>query len=163
MDYRDSLDAALARIAALEAELAGRESPEQPAQPDLEVELQAVRRHRDDLQAKLAIAQKELAVAKKQLAISEKRLSETLGSIQETTKNLGRGMKTLYEHNLKQAPLEPRDDRQRAKVACPRCAAEAGGASVEMMTMGLSMNWGSSRMVSAVCPRCAFTGYVRQG
>jgi hypothetical protein len=165
MDYRDQMEAALARIAALESELSQRGSPtEQRVALDAEVKR---------LQTELAWARE----AKEQSVDEVKRLKHALAEAQRALAVASQPAPTpelpsLAVHNRAQPPLQFADA---SGVLCPACLLV--GERVEMMRappfrVGLWWREGGDwtnepprnapfRISQVLCPRCCQLGLMR--
>lgn len=138
MSYRDELQAAYARIRALEEQLARATEHEEPS-----------------LVATIVELREELASARARLAAIDAAAAST---------TRGRTMWTLYEHNLRAPPLPPSTrNTEPAGVLCPRCFEHEGGVQVEMLRTESATIASEVDEVTeiATCPRCLFTGRVR--
>lgn len=132
MPHRDALAAALARIAALEAELARLGGA-----PDQEVA--ALRAEHARLTAEAAELRSKLAAIEHGLASGRP------------------DMPTVYDHNRARPPL--RSDSARALgVLCPVCVQY--GDSIEMCE-GAGFHVGDV-LAPALCPRCGFSAFIRK-
>ena len=148
MAYRDDLDAAHARIEALEAQLAevGIEVGDSAAWMErtnqIHREVVRLRKNADELKAAFA---------------------QVTTSLRAATSD----MPTLVEHNRRVIPIADAMSGQPARVRCPMCLVLAGD-SVEMrldnevqlsLCIGGSMSSGNS-MGSVRCPRCNYLGVL---
>ncbi|MBL8681628.1 MAG: hypothetical protein JNK05_20845 [Myxococcales bacterium] len=138
MTYRDELQAAHARIQALEEQLARATTQDEPS-----------------LVATIAQLREELANARARIAAIEAAAASATQP---------RALWTLYEHNLRAPPL-PANARntEPAGVLCPRCFEHDGGAQVEMLRTDTVIIGSHIDEVTelATCPRCLFSGRMR--
>ncbi len=178
MAYRDDLEAALARIDALERELS--EARDAAAGRASEA-LGEARRTIADLEAKLADATaaaeraaerhdrtRKLREERDHLRAERDQLAEKLRAADESRRRKpdrpraeDYAPRPLFEHNRSRAPI---DGGAGAGVLCPECL--GAGLRVEMRRdLGFAVLTAQERdlhLTNVACPRCLFTGLLRR-
>jgi DNA repair exonuclease SbcCD ATPase subunit len=138
MTYRDDLEAAHARIEALQEELATHGTDEDRAKI-----LEEVKQLRQILEERRATI-KELRNERDQL---QKRIDKL---------QAGASLPSVWEHNREFEPLTGIP----ANVACPIC--RAAGREVTMIDE-TKHGFSTKELRPVTCPRCAFTASLRTG
>lgn len=146
MPHRDALEAALAKIAALQEALDaervrhGTDDATRDRIASLEQRVAQAERARDAARAQVSSSQPRAAVAGARDA---------------------REVTTLEQHNLAMPPAGPSAEWPRARVLCPRCADR--GERVEMVVRGgAEAHQGVGvKILSVTCLRCGTVGSKR--
>lgn len=153
MGYREDLEAAMARVAALESELKrarGGEAQERLRQAT--AELDSARQRAQALEAELSAARRKLEALERE---RRKELRERARGDKPSGNEQVRGLRSLFDHNRGQAPLSGKG----AGVLCPRCL--AAGERVELKQGKLTMRMAQEHAKQVWCPRCAEVGWKR--
>lgn len=145
--HRNELDAALARITALETELRELDQQRKDAsagEAGAAAQLSRLAAERDQAQKQAAAMQEELA-----------RLRQDLAAI-KTPELPKDSLPAVHEYNRRFRALKPNDKRKRLGVACARCA--GAGQQREMVQIVSNMSAGAL----GACIACGYVALVRQ-
>jgi hypothetical protein len=155
MGYREDLEAAMARVAALESEL--RRAQDGAAAEAAEEQLRQASAERDSARKRASELEKALTRAQRRLEkLEQERRKELREQAREEKPPVSiKGMPSLFDHNRSQAPLSG----QGAGVLCPRCL--AAGERVEMKVGKLGIRMAQEHVQQVWCPRCAEVGWKR--
>ena len=159
MSYRDDLEAAHARIAALEAELAAAADAVADASGDAD-SWQRAKLADEVKQLRAIVEERRETIA--ELRAERDRLADWVEALEvERTARLlppGGVWPGLWDHNLGYPALA---DGTPANVACPRCRA-AGVESQMVRDGGVGIAPAPALdVVNVLCPRCLFAGLQR--
>lgn len=171
MSYRDDLEAALARIEALEVELASRDHDVTAAVGGREAAWQTERaRFLDELTTARMAHAEQLAAATELRSERDRLLSRVKVLQAERSANApkivpqpaGGKWPVLWDHNRRFAAVEA---GKPANVLCPQC--HAAGRDVQMVReIGVGVMTGSKNdatfeLSNVACPHCMFYAFLR--
>jgi len=145
MGYREDLEAAMARVAALESELGRAQSDDKNTRlTHLRAELESAKEREGKLKAELTNSRRRLE------ALERERRGENGNASFHS-------MPSLFEFNRNQTPLGGRN----ASVLCPFCLETGQQVEMKRERSPLHQDLEQDQVQQVYCPRCAYVGWMR--